>query len=459
MTRQFLSPMGLPQLAVADGDTSPSGGTYPALAWSTLLGGPVFWDTVAWRNGLDLFPGSAFKKSCAVATTANITLSGTQTIDGIAVAVGDRVLAKNQTTASTNGIYVVSATAWARSGDANTAAEIASALVCIDKGTANGGKLFTNTFKSTDVLGTTNMPWYGVITTLDVLTAVNGGTGQSSYAVGDLLYASSATALSKLADVATGNVLLSGGIGVAPSYGKVGLTTHVSGVLPVANGGTGLNSLPSGGPLTRNSYSALVGASLQGTTNRVTVTSYESGLGDISYTFSTPQDIHAAAVPTFEGMEFGATGINSSGAETKFGTGASLSSYSTGYQKTEKFYYAKTVAGTRLRLKIAMTAGIAYEFIAKLRYRGRYGAVSNAFGGEYRFMVTKTSADALNTSADPYPVNWNPAGYTLTPSLSNNGTTEVYFDLTFSTSQTWIGQMELDILSGNGNKPTATLID
>jgi hypothetical protein len=44
--------------------------------------------------------------------------------------------------------------------------------------------------------------------------------------------------LSKLADVATGSALISGGVGVAPSYGKIGLTTHVSGVLPVANGGT-----------------------------------------------------------------------------------------------------------------------------------------------------------------------------------------------------------------------------
>jgi microcystin-dependent protein len=72
-----------------------------------------------------------------------------------------------------------------------------------------------------------------------VLAAANGGTGQSSYAVGDLLYASTTTALSKLADVATGNSLISGGVGVAPSWGKIGLTTHVSGTLAIANGGTG----------------------------------------------------------------------------------------------------------------------------------------------------------------------------------------------------------------------------
>jgi hypothetical protein len=73
----------------------------------------------------------------------------------------------------------------------------------------------------------------------NVTPAENGGTGQSSYTVGDLLYASGSTTLSKLADVAIGNALISGGVGVAPSWGKVGLTTHVSGTLPVANGGTG----------------------------------------------------------------------------------------------------------------------------------------------------------------------------------------------------------------------------
>ena len=71
-----------------------------------------------------------------------------------------------------------------------------------------------------------------------VVPATAGGTGQTSYAIGDLLYADTTTTLAKLADVATGNALISGGIGVAPSWGKIGLTTHVSGILPVANGGT-----------------------------------------------------------------------------------------------------------------------------------------------------------------------------------------------------------------------------
>lgn len=77
---------------------------------------------------------------------------------------------------------------------------------------------------------------------LSTITAAKGGTGQTTYAVGDLLYASAATTLSKLADVATGNALISGGVTTAPSWGKIGLTTHVSGTLPVANGGTNASS-------------------------------------------------------------------------------------------------------------------------------------------------------------------------------------------------------------------------
>jgi hypothetical protein len=71
------------------------------------------------------------------------------------------------------------------------------------------------------------------------IAANYGGTGQTSYAVGDLLYADTTTTLAKLADVAVGNALISGGVAAAPSWGKIGLATHVSGTLPIANGGTG----------------------------------------------------------------------------------------------------------------------------------------------------------------------------------------------------------------------------
>ena len=64
-----------------------------------------------------------------------------------------------------------------------------------------------------------------------VLTADKGGTGFSSYTVGDITYSSSPTVLTKLNAVATGNALISGGIATAPLWGKIGLTTHVAGCL------------------------------------------------------------------------------------------------------------------------------------------------------------------------------------------------------------------------------------
>lgn len=68
--------------------------------------------------------------------------------------------------------------------------------------------------------------------------AAFGGTGNASYTIGDFLQASASTTLSPLAAVATGNALISGGVGTVSSWGKIGLTTHVSGILPYANGGT-----------------------------------------------------------------------------------------------------------------------------------------------------------------------------------------------------------------------------
>jgi len=83
----------------------------------------------------------------------------------------------------------------------------------------------------------------GDVTLAGTLIAVNGGTGYASYAVGDLLYASTTTTLAKLPDVATGNALISGGVNAAPAWGKIGLTTHVSGILGVPNGGSGAATL------------------------------------------------------------------------------------------------------------------------------------------------------------------------------------------------------------------------
>jgi phage-related tail fiber protein len=82
--------------------------------------------------------GLDFKASVRAATTANITLSGPQTIDGVALIAGDRVLVKDQTTPSQNGLYLVAAGAWTRTADADNspAGEVSSGLYTfIEEGT------------------------------------------------------------------------------------------------------------------------------------------------------------------------------------------------------------------------------------------------------------------------------------------------------------------------------------
>ena len=99
---------------------------------------------------------TSWKTPVRAATTANITLSGIQTVDGVALIAGDRVLVKNQTTATDNGIYIVAAGAWARATDADTATELVGATLWVNEGTNNGDKLFTCSNDSI-TLGSTNI--------------------------------------------------------------------------------------------------------------------------------------------------------------------------------------------------------------------------------------------------------------------------------------------------------------
>lgn len=107
--------------------------------------------------------GLSWKPAVRVATTANGTLAtafaNAQVVDGVTLVTGDRILIKNQTTQTENGIYVVTVGAPTRATDADTGAELNSAAVYVASGTTNGDKAFTQTTDLPITIGSTNIVW------------------------------------------------------------------------------------------------------------------------------------------------------------------------------------------------------------------------------------------------------------------------------------------------------------
>lgn len=238
-------------------------------------------EIAAASQGLDI------KNSVRVATTENITLSGTQTIDGIAVSVGDRVLVKNQTDASENGIYIASADTWTRSQDANSDENVTpGAFTFVEEGSVNADSGFVISTDGDITVDTTDIVWTqfsgtgtitagnGIIKTGPELSVdagsgitvdVNGVSIASDYAgqasidtvgtittgtwngdIVDLAHGGTGSDLST-ADVGDyivvgngGNLIAQGSLNGSDVVGDIsGNAENVNGTVAIANGGTG----------------------------------------------------------------------------------------------------------------------------------------------------------------------------------------------------------------------------
>lgn len=171
----------------------------------------------ALTSGLDV------KESCKVATTANITLSGTQTIDGVAVSADERVLVKNQSTASENGIYDCKSGSWARSSDFDTDAEVTSgAFTFVEQGSVNADAGFVLTTDGSITVGTTALSF----TQFSGAGAITAGDG-----------------LQKSGVEISADLKANGGLVIESSEIAVDLAaSSITGTLAVSDGGTGATS-------------------------------------------------------------------------------------------------------------------------------------------------------------------------------------------------------------------------
>jgi len=233
------------------------------------------------RSGLDV------KQSVRAASTGNLTLSNTQTVDGVALSVGDRILVKDQTTASQNGVYVVANGAWSRATDFDEPFEVtAGVFFFIEEGTVNADNGFVITSNNPLVVGTdpltfTQFSGAGQITAgdaltktgnrLDVVVAADGGLEIS----GDALQLKSTVAGAGLTysqgviDIGGTNnriTINTDSIDIASTYiGQPSITTLgtiTSGVwngsiIGAAYGGTGFGAYSSGDLLRGNSVGTL----------------------------------------------------------------------------------------------------------------------------------------------------------------------------------------------------------
>ena len=208
-----LDEMAAPTSAVSFNSQEITGVADPTSAQSAAT--KAYVDAV--KTGLDV------KSSVKIATTGNITLSGTQTIDGVSISADERVLVKDQTDASENGIYDCKAGAWARSSDFDSNTEVTSgAFTFVEQGTVNADAGFVLTTDGSITVGTTDL-------------AFTQFSGAGSVSAGD--------GLSK-----SGNTLsadLKANSGLVISSGEIALdldASSISGSLGIADGGTNATS-------------------------------------------------------------------------------------------------------------------------------------------------------------------------------------------------------------------------
>jgi hypothetical protein len=320
---------------------------------TVTVGSPVAGTDAANKTYVDnAVQGISAKDAVEAATVGNITLAGgaPNTVDGVGLALGSRILVKNQTLPAENGIYYVTTLGtgvngtWARAYDMDAWSEVINAYVLVTAGTANAnsGWVVSNDV-GTGTLGSTAITWVqfsqaGIVTGANVgsqtgtlfrnktgnslnfktisgsgtititnnadsidISSTGGGsvtgatftaglisvTGSTTLAFtvagtsGGIPYFSSATGWGSSAALAqyslivgggagaapvslagqgtTGQVLLSGNGAAAPSWGQVTLTTGVTGVLPIANGGTGQTTLAAAG-IPRKYAASITGA-------------------------------------------------------------------------------------------------------------------------------------------------------------------------------------------------------
>lgn len=291
------------------------------------------------KTGLDV------KDSVKVATTANITLSGTQTIDGVAVSADERVLVKNQSTGSENGIYDCKSGSWSRSSDFDANSEVTSgAFVFVEQGTVAADQGFVLTTDGSITVGTTSLSFTqfsgaGAITAGDGLQKSGSTISADLKANGGLVIESAELALKLDASSITGTLAVSdggtGGTSASAARTNLGLAigsdvqaydaqlADVAGLSTTDGGfivGNGSNFVVESGSTARASLGLVIGTDVQ---------AYDAQLADVAGLSVTDGGFIVGDGSNFV-LETGSTARASMGAQASASDLTTLSSCQSG---------------------------------------------------------------------------------------------------------------------------------
>jgi hypothetical protein len=291
------------------GATTPSTGVFTNILSTTgqVTTAPLLNIDIANKAYVDaIAQGLAPKQACKVATTADITLSGLQTLDTTYTTLaGDRVLVKNQLNSAQNGIYIASSTAWTRSVDMDVWSEVPGAYTVILNGQTQGSTSWVTTAADTGTINVTSMPWVqfsgistytagtGLTLSANQFSITNTGVTAASYGAASKTLTLAINAQGQITSASAGDI-------------AIAASQITSGTLDVVRGGTGQSSYTDG--------QLLIGNTSGNTLTKSTLTagtgvSIANGNGSITITNSAPDQIVSLTA---------GTGISTSGTYPDF---------------------------------------------------------------------------------------------------------------------------------------------